>query len=140
MKSKISFVAASMAALLSVATAIPAQSAPLPVAKERLHTGGNPDLTVVRERGGVRYWRGHRGYRHHRHGYRRHGGYWFPPAAFATGVIIGGALAGPSVRYRPRGGNRHIRWCYNHYKSYRASDNTFQPYNGPRRACRSPFR
>ncbi|HEV7434516.1 MAG TPA: BA14K family protein, partial [Pseudorhizobium sp.] len=25
------------------------------------------------------------------------------------------------------------------YRSYRASDNTFQPYNGPRRSCRSPY-
>lgn len=35
--------------------------------------------------------------------------------------------------------DRHTRWCYNRYRSYRAWDNTFQPYHGRRRACRSPY-
>lgn len=38
-----------------------------------------------------------------------------------------------------RSSNRHIHWCYKRYRSYRAWDNTFQPYHGRRRACRSPF-
>jgi hypothetical protein len=33
----------------------------------------------------------------------------------------------------------HVRWCYNRYRSYRAWDNTFQPYNGPRQQCWSPY-
>ncbi|WP_011580836.1 MULTISPECIES: BA14K family protein [Chelativorans] len=33
----------------------------------------------------------------------------------------------------------HVNWCYARYRSYRASDNTFQPYNGPRRVCVSPY-
>ena len=33
----------------------------------------------------------------------------------------------------------HVNWCYNHYRSYRAWDNTYQPYHGPRRFCRSPY-
>lgn len=48
--------------------------------------------------------------------------------------------------YRPRsyyrvGGraSAHVNWCYAHYRSYRAWDNTFQPYHGPRRACISPY-
>ncbi len=88
----------------------------------------------------VRHWRGHRGYRDYRPGYRRHNGYWFPPAAFIAGAIIGGAIAGqePPIRYRPRGG-AHEEWCYNRYRSYRASDNTFQPYNGPRKQCMSAY-
>lgn len=36
------------------------------------------------------------------------------------------------------GGNAHTRWCYARYRSYRAYDNTFQPYYGPRQACVSP--
>ena len=80
------------------------------------------------------YWNGHRGYREYRRGYKRHGDLWFPLAAFATGAIISGAIANdrPPV-YR---GNSHVEYCYNRYKSYRASDNTFQPYNGPRQQCR----
>ena len=86
------------------------------------------------------YWRGHRGYREPRPGYRRHGDYWFPLAAFATGMIISGAIANsapPPPAYS--GGNAHVNWCYNRYRSYRASDNTFQPYNGPRKQCISPY-
>lgn len=30
----------------------------------------------------------------------------------------------------------HVRYCYNRYRSYRAYDNTYQPYHGPRRQCR----
>lgn len=90
-------------------------------------------------RGDHYYYRGHRGYRNHRPGYRQYNGWWFPPAAFIAGAIIGGAIANePPVQYRPRG-NAHIQWCYNRYRSYRASDNTFQPYNGPRRQCVSPY-
>ena len=89
-------------------------------------------------RGDSYYMRGHRGYRHHRPGYRQYNGWWFPPAAFIAGAIIGGGMAQPPVQYRPRG-NAHVDWCYNRYRSYRASDNTFQPYNGPRRQCVSPY-
>lgn len=85
------------------------------------------------------YYNGHRGYYDYRPGYRRHNGFWFPAAAFITGAIVGGALAAPAPVYRGGGGSAHVEWCYNRYRSYRASDNTFQPYNGPRRACYSPY-
>ncbi|MDE1990880.1 MAG: BA14K family protein [Rhizobiaceae bacterium] len=29
-------------------------------------------------------------------------------------------------------------WCANRYQSYRADDNTYQPYDGPRRTCEGP--
>lgn len=81
------------------------------------------------------HWQGYTGYRHHRHGYRRHSdGFWYPLAAFGLGAAIGGALAN-----QPRSGDAHVQWCYDRYRSYRASDNTFQPYNGPRQQCRSPY-
>jgi hypothetical protein len=83
-----------------------------------------------------RNWHGHRGYRNYRPGYRRHSdGWWYPLAAFGIGSIIGGAIANqPAV-----GGNSHTSWCANRYRSYRAYDNTFQPYNGPRQQCMSPY-
>ncbi|MFN4273239.1 MAG: BA14K family protein [Aliihoeflea sp.] len=43
-------------------------------------------------------------------------------------------------RAHHRYSSAHVQWCYGRYRSYRASDNTFQPYNGPRRQCRSPYR
>lgn len=84
---------------------------------------------------------GYRGYRERRHGYRYHNGYWFPLAAFGAGALIGGAIAAPTVRAAPAGGinPRHYEWCANRYKSYSAASNTFQPYNGPRQQCYSPY-
>ncbi|WP_348631649.1 BA14K family protein [Mesorhizobium sp. M6A.T.Cr.TU.014.01.1.1] len=32
-----------------------------------------------------------------------------------------------------------MEWCYSRYRSYRAYDNTYQPYYGPRRQCISPY-
>lgn len=91
--------------------------------------------------GGHGYYNGHRGWRDRRAGYRYHNGFWFPPAAFIAGAIIGGAIASPPVvrqAVRPAG-NAHVRWCYDRYRSYRASDNSFQPYSGPRQQCYSPY-
>ncbi|WP_376705873.1 BA14K family protein [Mesorhizobium sp. ISC25] len=82
------------------------------------------------------YWRGHRGYRYYRPGYRRHGDFWFPLAAFAAGALITGAIVNQNRVYR---GDAHVQWCYDRYRSYRASDNTYQPNYGPRRQCRSPY-
>ncbi len=79
-------------------------------------------------------YRGHRGYRDYRPGYRRHDGFWYPAAAFIAGAIITGAInEGRSVS------SSHVAWCSDRYRSYRASDDTFQPYNGPRQRCNSPY-
>ena len=86
-------------------------------------------------RGNGAYYHGHRGYRERRPGYREHNGFWFPAAAFIAGSLITGAITAD----RNRGGNAHVEWCYDRYRSYRASDNTFQPYNGPRQQCNSPY-
>ena len=107
------------------------------------HVSGNSDIQNVQHRRHG-HWRGHRGVRHRRPGYRRHSdGLWYPLAAFGLGAIIGGAMASqPPARpvYRQRVlSNAHIQWCYSKYRSYRTSDNTFQPYNGPRRQCLSPY-
>jgi len=90
------------------------------------------------------WYNGHRGYRYKRSGYRYYNGWWFPAGAFVAGAIIGGAIANNNGYAEPRyyrgaGGSAHVQWCYDQYRSYRASDNTFQPYNGPRRQCYSPY-
>lgn len=81
--------------------------------------------------------------RHHRHRHygrrydRRYYGRVYPR------LYLGPAY--PTYRYvQPRryyrgGGSAHVAWCYNRYRSYRAWDNTFQPYHGPRRQCWSPY-
>jgi hypothetical protein len=59
-----------------------------------------------------------------------------------TGAIIGGLAAGAIIggiiasQPRLRTGNSHADYCYSKYRSSRASDNTYQPTNGPRRRCR----
>lgn len=81
-------------------------------------------------------WKGHRGYRERRAGYRRHSdGFWYPLAAFGLGAAIGGAVSSQSQA----GSGSHQSWCANRYRSYRAYDNTFQPYNGGRQQCVSPY-
>lgn len=85
---------------------------------------------------GRAYYNGHRGYRYYRPGYRRYNDFWFPALAFALGTA---AIIGSQPTYRVRRGGSHVEWCYNRYRSYRDWDNTFQPYNGPRRECVSPY-
>ncbi|WP_414650759.1 BA14K family protein [Ensifer sp.] len=92
--------------------------------------------------GGYRYgyYNGYRGYRYERYGYRRHNdGWWYPLAAFGAGVVIGGAIAAPPRSYDAGVNPRHVDWCYARYRSYRAWDNSFQPYGGPRQQCYSPY-
>lgn len=131
-----------LSAMISQVVAMPLQ--PLPAAVAR--TG---DVTEVYFRrgfytaGGFYYFNGYRGYARFRPGYRYYNGYWFPAGAFAAGVaagVVGATIADP---YPPPPGARlaaaHVTWCYKHYVSYRAWDNTYQPYGGPRRQCRSPY-
>jgi len=86
------------------------------------------------------YYRGYRGYRDYRPGYKRHGDFWYPAAAFVAGALITGAIANSQPREVIRDtGDAHAEWCANRYRSYRAYDDTFQPYNGPRQQCISPY-
>lgn len=135
--------AAAVAALFALGAAAPANAAPIPVSPSVAEAPSNLILVKdhkfkkhgshFKKHGNHAYFNHHRGYRHHVHGYRYYNGYWFPPSAFIAGVIVGGALGNGSY------GNAHVRWCYSHYRSYRASDNTYQPFHGPRRQCVSPY-
>jgi hypothetical protein len=159
MKKLLSTLCAAALTLGTAITAAPAVAAPLmpaPVAEKAVDV---ENIQYRRHRGyyrdgGRHYYNGHRGYRHYRPGYRRYNDYWFPGGAFVAGALIGGALAAPGpyyydqpirrvyrepVRRVYRGGDAHVQWCYNRYRSYRAYDNTFQPYNGPRQQCYSPY-
>ncbi len=106
--------------------------------RHNMYNGGREYRREFYRDRGYHYWRGHRGYDHYRPGYRRYNGFWFPAAAFATGAIIGGAISNSQPTYVvPRGLSRsHVEYCMSKYRSYRVSDNTYQPTNGPRRQCR----
>ena len=90
---------------------------------------------------GTGYYNGHRGYRDRRPGYRLYNGFWFPGFVFDL-------RPAPIYRERPyyrervysgRMSRAHVQWCFDRYRSYRPYDNSWQPNNGPRRVCRSPF-
>ncbi|ADZ70015.1 BA14K family protein [Polymorphum gilvum] len=144
-------IAALAAAAIGVAAIAPGATAlPLPKAGPAAGAVVDDNLVLVQKRQppqhphgkgyyhhrGHPYYNGHRGYRDYRPGYRQYNGWWFPPAAFALGLFLGQGMAQPAPRGLPAA---HYNWCQRRYKSYRAYDNTFQPYNGPRRACRSPY-
>ena len=92
------------------------------------------DRREWRDRRGGRDWRDRRDRRH----YHRP-----PPPRSGIYFNFGPRYAPPARYVPPRRVHRlpvaHLRWCENRYRSYRASDNTFQPYNGPRRQCASPY-
>ncbi|MBS9720448.1 BA14K family protein [Tianweitania sp. BSSL-BM11] len=145
--------AAAISAMMAATTFVPAQAAmgvERPSAPVSKSATAQPLEVQYRRHGhrrgyhrdhrGRHYYNGHRGYRHYRKGYRRHGNAWYPAAAFLGGAIIGGAIANSQSAPRVRRGSSHVQWCYDRYRSYRASDNTYQPYNGPRRQCNSPYR
>lgn len=48
-------------------------------------------------------------------------------------------LVFPRIKYRKPYHSKHVAWCSKRYKSYRVASNTFQPYKGKRRHCRSPY-
>lgn len=85
---------------------------------------------------GRRYDRDRDHRRYYRDGHyrdRRHGNAGAVIGGLAAGALIGGLIASqPGVR---SSGNSHIDYCRAKYRSYRASDNTYQPLNGPRRQC-----
>lgn len=133
-------------ALATVAAGVaPSAAAPLGPMQPGLHADGVQQIQYRRggyyRSGNYHYYNGHRGYNYYRPGYRNYNGWWFPGAAFAAGALVGGAIAA-QPRYAPPQAYEaqdHVAWCYSQYRSYRASDNTFQPYGGPRQPCVSPY-
>lgn len=128
--------ALALASAVVLTSFVPSQAMPLPTT---VITAPSDVTNVDHRRRSPYYYRGYRGYDHRRSGYRYHNGYWFPLAAFAAGAIIGGAIVSSPP---PRAGGinpRHYQWCANRYRSYDSYSNTFQPYNGPRQRCYSPY-
>lgn len=137
--------ATTIAATFAFSSFAPAEAASVYMPKSDVVQSGSSDVVQIRDRhfrrnGNSAWYNGHRGYRQQRRGYRRHNGYWFPAGAFIAGAIVSGAIRNSDNHsYRGRHGSSHVQWCYDRYRSYRSSDNTFQPYHGPRQQCYSPY-
>ncbi len=90
----------------------------------------NVEKVQRRFRSGPRF----RGGRHYRGGryYRRGGSRWIGPAIIAgtAALILGGSIEASRAGYRDR-------WdrCADEFVSFRWSDGTYQPFEGPRRLC-----
>jgi hypothetical protein len=133
-----SLAAAAIAALTTISGAGPAAAQ---VAGARIAAPlAAPATPVVQVQWRRRYW-GPR-YRYYRGGW----GWWGPGAGFATGLIIGGALAPrpyvyygypyPRRYYRAypaRGGA--VAYCMRRFKSYDRYSRTYLGYDGLRHPC-----
>ncbi|MBX4897422.1 BA14K family protein [Rhizobium bangladeshense] len=94
--------------------------------------------------GNRRYYRDRHYYRGDRYSWdrrydrrwRRHDNTGAIIGGLAAGAIIGGIIASQPRAYHSRAYGSHAEYCYSRYRSYRAWDNTYQPYYGPRRQCR----
>jgi hypothetical protein len=131
-----SFAVAILTGAMGLTSILPAAAAvPMPIVK---HTQiGNVEDVQWRRPVRRGWYNGHRGYRGYHRGYRRHSdGFWYPLAAFGAGAIIGGAITAPRAY---AGSNRHVQWCSERYRTYRASDNTYVPRAGVRAQCNSPY-
>lgn len=106
---------------------------------------GAPTSITNKSRG---EWNGFKGYRHYRNGYRKHtDGWWYPEVAFQpnakAGVTNESVQAIPPKQKdseeKPWQIKSHVDYCLAKYKTYSASDNTYQPFEGARKACVSPY-
>lgn len=91
---------------------------------------------------------GFKGYRHHRTGYKKHtDGWWYPEAAFEPGAqadsntikLKKAAQKSKKEENQPWLIKNHVDYCSAKYKSYISSDNSYQPYEGPRKQCVSRY-
>ena len=143
MSIKKAFAAILASATMVTGLAIPANAAmPLPVPAIERPAELAPHNVDVRigfsVSNGRGIYNGHRGFRNYRPGYRVYNGFWFPYSAF---MIEPRRTYRYVDRVRPvRMSAAHVEWCFDRYRSYRTYDNSWQPYNGPRRVCRSPYR
>lgn len=81
---KLSLTAAALGAMMGVASVAPAEA--MPNVNPTVHRSTDVQQARVVVRYG--YWRGHRGYRYRRPGYRFYNGFWYPSIAFGPAVVI----------------------------------------------------
>ncbi|WP_455477020.1 BA14K family protein [Bartonella sp. B41] len=103
---------------------------------------------------GRRELNGFKGYRHYRRGYRKYDdSWWYPETAFVSAEHLKERhgllkkISSPDKRLlifsleekKPWMFKQHIDSCVARYRSYNRKDNSYQPFNGPRKQCFSRF-
>lgn len=53
-----------------------------------------------------------------------------------TGAAVIGGIVAEHINMYPA---KHVSWCKRKYRSYQVHSDTFQPFKGPRKHCRSPY-
>lgn len=54
-------------------------------------------------------------------------------------MFVTGSVAGQENQRATAVSREHVQWCMSRYNSYRADDGTYQPYDGKRTLCISPY-
>ena len=129
-------------------SALPAIPAPAAVAGSALPVENAQSVGFYYNRGyhGPRYRVVRPGYRHYYGGYYYRNPYWqpryhAPRRYYRSGPSVSFGLSfGGTPRYKRRGGNAHVAWCRNRYRTYDVRSDTFIARAGhPRVRCRSPY-
>ena len=68
-----------------------------------------------------------------------HNGYYYETPWWTLPLIIGGAIAADNFDNGGGYGNRHVEWCFDHYRSYNPRTNTWVAYSGQVNRCNSPY-
>lgn len=138
---KVASMICAVAMALPMMTVSPAISAPVNLTAPIVgHAAPVIDVQYRRHRNHYHRPPHHHRHRHHHHHRRHHRG---DVAAGIIGGLAAGAIIGSIANSHahsapPR--NPHVEWCLSKYRSYDIRTNTFQPFNGPRRFCNSPYR
>ncbi len=131
-----SITAAGFGLLLAAGAAMPASGITMPAltvpATER------PDVIQVRDHG---HGHGHGHHHHHNRwgsGHRLHGSDSYYDDDSDSGVLFKSFVTGTLFNSQRSQSyyEGHVRDCASRYRSYRASDNSYQPSHGPRQLCR----
>lgn len=127
-----SITAAGFGLLLAAGAVMPASAITMPT----LSVPVQSDVIQVHDHGhGHGHWHNHNRWGG---GHRHHGSDSYYDDDSDSGVLFKSFVTGTLFSGQRAQGyyDGHARACASRYQSYRASDNTYQPSQGPRRACR----
>lgn len=126
-----SITAAGFGLLLAAGAAAPAGAITMPA----LSVPEQSDVIQVHSHGHG-HWHGH--HSHWGRGHQHHGSDSYYDDNSDSGVLFKSFVTGTlfNRQHTESYYDGHARDCASRYRSYRPSDNTYQPSHGPRQACR----